>query len=71
MHVRPAGETLELSETIPANPLRAVMVIVDVPEPGAWKLKLAGLAAIVKSWTAKVTVAECVSDPLVPVTVAV
>jgi len=32
---------------------------------------LDGLAAMVKSWTVKTTVAECERDPLVPVTVTV
>ncbi len=58
MQVRPVeGDMLEVRETTPLNPLTAVTVIVDDPEPGDAKLKLVGLAAIVKSWTVTVTVA--------------
>ncbi len=46
-----AGLLVEVKLTTPANPLTAVMVIVEVP---AWLTltgTLVGLAAIVKSWT--------------------
>jgi hypothetical protein len=49
VQVRPvAGEIVNDSDTIPLNPLRAVTVIVDVPEPGDVNVILP-LAAIVKS----------------------
>ncbi len=72
VQVRPvAGDMLEVRDTTPLKPLTAVTVTVDVPEPGATKLKLVGLAEIVKSCTVTVTVAEWDNDPLVPVTVTV
>jgi len=37
--------------TTPANPLRAPIVIVEVPAELMLTLTLVGLAAIVKSWT--------------------
>jgi len=50
VHVRPvAGDIAEVSDTTPLNPLTAATVIVELPEPGDWKLKLVGLAAMVKS----------------------
>ena len=67
------GETLHdvlfvVRLTTPAKPLRPVMVIVDVPALPGVTLTVVGLAAIVKSWTTKVTVTECERLPLVPVT---
>ena len=44
--------------TTPANPLRAVIVIVEVPAEPALTVTLVGLAVIVKSWTTNVTVTE-------------
>ena len=59
VQVKPvAGETVAVRETIPLNPLRAVTVTVEVPEAPARIVTVVGLAAIVKSWTVKVTVAE-------------
>ena len=67
--VRLAG-TVSVRLTTPAKPLTAVIVIVDVAETPA--LTAAGEeAAIVKSWTVKVAVAEWDRVPLVPVTVSV
>jgi hypothetical protein len=43
--------------TTPLKPFRPVMVIVDVPEPGAGKLIEVGFALIVKSWTVNDTLA--------------
>lgn len=57
VHVKPAGETVAVSETIPLNPLSAVTEMVEVPLPPWVKLKLVGLAAIAKSCTVTVTVA--------------
>ncbi len=62
--------TVSVSETTPAKPFTAVTVIVELAETPA--LTAAGDdAAIVKSWTVNVAVAEWVRVPLVPVTVKV
>ena len=67
--VNPDG-TVSVRETVPAKPLSAVTVMVEVADVPA--LTDAGeLAAMVKSTKLKVAVAECVSEPLVPVTVRV
>jgi len=59
VQVRPVtGDMLDVSDTTPVNPLTAATVIVDDPEPGEAKLKLVGLAAIVKSRTITVTVTK-------------
>jgi hypothetical protein len=72
VHVSPvAGDIVDARDTTPLNPFCAVTVIVDDPDPGEAKVKLVGLAAMVKSWTVTVTVAEWDSVPLVPVTVTV
>lgn len=57
--------------TTPANPSRAVTVIVEVPAVPVVALTVVGLALIVKSCTVKATVALLVVEPLVPVTVTV
>jgi hypothetical protein len=54
--------------TTPANPLTAIIVIVEVPVPPALTVKLVGLAVTVKSWTMYVTVTEWDNEALVPVT---
>jgi hypothetical protein len=52
VHVRPvAGLMLEVKLTIPANPLTAVTVTVEVPETPARTVTVVGLAAMLKSWT--------------------
>jgi hypothetical protein len=66
-----AGETAAVRLTTPANPLTAVTVIVEVPAVPTVVVTVVGLAAIVKSWTTKDTVAVWVRLPLVPVTVTV
>lgn len=72
VQVRPVvGLMLEVKLTTPLNPSSAVTVIVEVPEAPARTVVVVGLAAIVKSWTVKVVVAEWDSVPLVPVTVTV
>ena len=71
VHVKPAGDTADVNVTVPVNPLTGATVIVDVPEPPEANVKLVGLAAMVKSLTVKVTVAEWDNVPLVPVTVTV
>ena len=44
--------------TTPAKPFRPVTVILEVPALLALTVTVVGLAAIVKSWTWKVTVTE-------------
>ena len=67
--VRFAG-TVSVRATVPVKPLTAVTVMVEVAEVPAWTA--AGLlAAIVKSRTVNVAVAEWDRVPLVPVTVRV
>lgn len=56
--------------TVPANPFREETMMEDVPATETLTFTLAGLAVIAKSWTWYVTVAECDSVTLVPVTVA-
>ena len=52
MQVRPvAGLMLDVKLTVPAKPLRAVIVIVEVPVEPAMKVDVAGDAVTVKSWT--------------------
>lgn len=71
VQVSPAGETVEANATVPVKPLTGATVIVEVPEPPAANVTVVGLAAMLKSVTVKVTVAEWDSVPLVPVTVTV
>jgi hypothetical protein len=74
VHVRPAGETDELKDTVPVKPLTGATVIVDVAVPPARAVTLVGLAVTVKSCglvTVTVTGAVRTSVPLVPVTVTV
>ena len=67
--VRFAG-TVSVKLTVPVNPFTAETVIVEVAEVPVWTA--AGeVAAIVKSVTVKVAVAEWDNVPLVPVTVRV
>src|SRR5205807_9560326 len=54
--------------TTPAKPLTAVIVIVDVPAVPAFTVTVVGVAVIVKFTMLYVTVTECDSEPLVPVT---
>ncbi len=68
LQVRPAG-TVSVNETVPAKPLTADTVMVEVAEVFTWTA--AGeVAAIVKSWTVKVAVVEWTAAPLVPVSVS-
>ena len=55
--------------TMPAKPSSPVIVTVDVPGLPLFTLTLVGLAAMVKSWTVKVTVTEWERLLLVPVTI--
>ena len=47
---------LVVRATTPANPLRPVTVTLEVPAALTFTVTLVGAAAIVKSWTTKVTV---------------
>ena len=58
MQVKPVGDTVAASATVPVKPLTGATVIVDVPEPPDAKLMLVGLAVTVKSRMLTVTVAE-------------
>ncbi len=72
VQVRPDdGDTVSDSATVPVNPLRPVTVMVEVPTAPVLTVRLLGLAATVKSWTMKLTVALWVRLLLVPVTVTV
>ena len=68
----PLGVTAAANETVPANPLTLVRVIVDAADD-PWTIEIdEGLAAIEKSGTAltvRETSDEWDSEPLVPVTV--
>ena len=55
--------------TTPANPFTPVTVMVDVAAVPGVNETAVGLAVMVKSWTAKLTVVEEELAPLVPVTV--
>ena len=71
VQVKPAGETEEVSATVPVNPWTGATVIVEdtaVPEVVVTDV---GLAVTVKSLTVTATVAVRVRPPLVPVTVTV
>ena len=67
--VRPDG-TVSVKLTVPANPLRAVTVIVEVADV-LIRTDAGDDAATVKSWTVKVAAAVWTSVPLVPVIVNV
>ena len=58
VQVRPAGETDDVSATVPVNPLTGATVIVEVAVALATAVTLVGLAVTVKSVTVTVTVAE-------------
>lgn len=72
VQVRPPGEDTKDSATTPVKPLTAVTVTAEVPEaPASIWAGDAALAAIVKSVTMTVTVAECVLTPFVALTTTV
>jgi len=71
VHVRPAGDTAEVSVTVPVNPFTGATVIVEVALEPATAVTLVGLAVTVKSVTVTVNVAVWDNAPLVPVTVTV
>jgi hypothetical protein len=63
-------EALTPKVTVPLNPLTAVTVTVELVDwptfTGAGEEE-----TIVKSWTRRIAIAECVREPLVPVSVRV
>ena len=67
-HPSPVG-TVSVSETVPVNPLTALIVTVVVAATPA--TVVGEVADSVKSWNLRVTVALCAKDPLVPVIVRV
>jgi len=70
VHVRPEGETVLVSVTVP--PAGLLTVIVEAPATPALTVTLVGLAVRLRPVpTVTVTVAVCVIEPLVPVTVTV
>jgi hypothetical protein len=72
VQMRPvAGEMLLTSVTVPVNPLRFVTITVEGALTPAFIVTLDGLATTAKSCTVTETVAECDSEPLVPVAVTV
>ncbi len=69
--VRPDGEDVEESETVPEKPPRLVSAIFEVPVEPACVVDEATLLEMVKSTTLTVMDMECDSEPLVPVTTSV
>jgi len=65
------GETTVERVTVPENPFRLLSVIRLVPEAPRGRVSDDGLMEMEKSDTMTRTETECVSDPLVPVTVNV
>lgn len=65
---RPDGEVV-VRVMVPLNPFNPDTAIVDVPGVPAWTESEEGFAEMLKSTTVTVTVTECESDPLFPVTV--
>jgi hypothetical protein len=57
VQVNPAGDTEPASATVPVNPFTGATVIVDDAAVPTVVVTAVGLAATVKSWTVKVTVA--------------
>ena len=66
---RPLGVT-SVRLTGPANPLRGVMLIVELADEPTLTVGGEELL-IVKSWNRKIDIAEWVNEPLVPVRVSV
>lgn len=71
VQVRPAGETDDVSATVPVNPWTGATVIVEAAAVPEVVVTDVGLAVTVKSFTVTVTVAVRVRPLLVPVTVTV
>jgi hypothetical protein len=59
VQVKPvAGDIEDVKATVPVKPFTGATVIVEVPPTPAFMVRLVGAAAMVKSWTLVVTVAE-------------
>jgi len=58
VHVRPAGETVEVNATVPVNAFTGATVMVEVAAAPARALTVVGLAVTVKSRMLTVTVTE-------------
>ena len=59
LQVKPvAGDIEDDSATVPVKPFTGATVIVEVPAIPAFTVRVVGAAAMVKSWTLVVTVAE-------------
>ncbi len=59
VQVKPvAGDIEDDSATVPVKPFTGATVIVEVPAIPAFTVRVVGAAAMVKSWTLVVTVAE-------------
>ena len=71
MHVSPAGETDDVSATVPVKPLTGATVMVEAPVAPELTLMLVGEAVTVKFVTVMATVAVWVRLPLAPVTITV
>jgi len=57
VQVKPAeGETVAVSDMVPVKPLNPATVMVEDPAEPEGTLRVVGFAAMLKSWTAKVTV---------------
>ena len=65
------GETLLARVTVPVNPRVDDTMAVEVPPAPAFIMTLDVLTSRAKSCTVTATVAECASEPLVPVAVTV
>ncbi len=72
--VKPEGETVDESDTVPEKVFKLARLMVAVAEEPDWSVRLEELLEILKSavlTTLTVTVVEWDNDPLVPVTVTV
>ena len=74
VEVGPDGVIVDESATVPVKPFLLLTSIIDVPQLPCAMVRLVGLALMTKSGcgpevTVIETVAACVREPLVPVTV--
>jgi hypothetical protein len=53
-----AGDIEDVNATVPMKPFTGATVIVEAPAIPAFTVRVVGAAAMVKSWTLVVTVAE-------------
>jgi len=63
------GETVLARVTVPVNPRVEDTMAVEVPLAPAFTMTLGVLTSSAKSCTVTATVAECASEPLIPVAV--